>query len=621
MISSFGIIGIVAVVILQAKNGAAQDPSSYEVDGCYSEFNAQLAKDMGDGNSNVNCQEFCRDQGFALSATYNGWICECGNIYPTGKNVSDDKCNSQCVSYTDCYSVQECCGGVDSYTVSMVGDLDTVLQVLRRISNEWLNNDDYRTSMIDQMKANSDVSPPERYLKDWNGGDSDFNHAGWSTCNKNEYITGLNRNNNGGKDDQILRIEAAECSLANVELAYPADSICVEQDWTTSFNSRGWGKCPDSYFLNGLYRTEKNKKGFLHNIEHAQCCKPPSEEDTWHDCYEKDVSDSFNNAGTQSCKDNYFLAGLWRNNCDYLYCIESFYCCSGIPKDDSNSWMENPYLTINTQTADGSSERCSMRAMDTTAKSDSYKCQNFSNQNTLSLDATSFDIQDETPLNVAQPEPIPNLLPAECLGSTVAYECQKTLSTTIIQSSTLTIGTGFEMGVSISDGVEVDETFFGSGMKENFQAAVSSQSSFNTESSKTTETQVYESTTVTVQVPPGEDITINMLRSTQNIQYRWKGIFEALGKYSAVWDNNYEYIQDITTVLTGDDRSIFSFGLWSYPATDTLEVVVTDKYGNQAEGCQYPVVPSPEGQSNNCTMDEDATRKLGSKSKDIKEEL
>jgi len=622
MTSSFGIIGIVLVVILQAKNGAAQDTStyasSYEVEGCYSEFIHLLENDMGDDNSNVLCQDVCRGQGFALAATYNGHICECGNIYPTGKEVGDDKCNSKCVSYMECSSVQECCGGADSYTVSMVGDVDIALQVLRRMSNVWVNNEGYRTNMINHMKDNSDVSAPKRYLKDWNGGDSNFNEAGWSTCGVNEYMTGLDRAAYDKNDDGIYRLEAAQCSLADIKVGYPSNSVCREQDWNgnPNFNEMGWSRCHTGYFLHGLERS--SSEHWLHNIETASCCKPPNAQEKWGDCYEKDVTTAFNDKGTQSCDNNYFLAGLYRDSCHELYCLQRFLCCKMAgPIDDSNSWMENPYFTINTQTADGNLERCSMRAMDITASSDSYKCQDVSNENMLDLQATSFEIQDETPLNTEEPSPIPGLLPAVCLPSSGTYQCKKDLTTSITQSSTLTIGTGFQLGVEIGASVEVTSKFFGTGITSSFQSAVSSSTSFNVEGSKTTETTTSESTTVTVEVPPQTQVTINMLRATVNMEYRWKGIFEVIGKYFAVWDNEYEYMQDITTVLTGDDLNTLSFGLWSYPATDVVEVVVTDQYGNEAEGCESPV--GGDGGTNDCTMD--APRKLASKSKDIKEEL
>jgi len=602
--------------------GAAKGGSStYDVEGCYSEFKSIFEKDMGDDNSNILCQNVCREQGFALAATHNGHICQCGNIYPTEKNVSDDKCTSQCVSYLDCSSPQQCCGGVDSYTVSMVGDLDNTLQVLRRLSYAWLNNEAYRTNMIDHMKDNSDpntIAPPTRYLMSWNEDPNNFNKAGLASCGENEYMTGMHRSGLG-HPDTIYRIEDAECSLSDVKVAYPRESDCYEQDWEYDydFNRQGWAKCKDGYYMSGLNRSDQ-KDPLLHNIESAKCCKPQNAEEKWGNCKEKDVRDTFNSESKQSCDDNYFMAGLYRSACDELFCLEMFWCCEmGGPIDGTNSWMENPYLTLNILSATSTLQRCSMRAMDTTANSESYKCQNLTNEdNILVLDATSFDIQDETPLNEAKPEPIPGLRPVQCVPSQKPYQCKKELDTTITQSSTFTIGTGFETSVSIDSGVEVESKFFGSGITTSFQEEVSASSSFNTESSRTTETTTTDSTTVTVDVPVNTQITINMLRSTENIQYRWKGNFEVIGPYFADWDNGYEYMQDITTALTGDDLSICSFGLWKYPSTDTLKVIVTDEYGSElAEGCDQSV-----GQSgDDCTID--ATEKVGSKSNVSKEEL
>ena len=41
--------------------------------------------------------------------------------------------------------------------------------------------------------------------------------------------------------------------------------------------------------------------------------------------------------------------------------------------------------------------------------------------------------------------------------------------------------------------------------------------------------------------------------------------------------------EDITRVLTGNDRKFYSFGKWEYPGTDFHRVIITDKYGNEKE--------------------------------------
>ena len=110
--------------------------SSYAVEACFSSFPAAaFTKQMGGHNSNVKCQEICRDKGYIMAAT-KGDQCQCGNVYPKGHKVSDSQCTSRCRSWSACYGVQSCCGGPSAYTVSVVGNIDVAKQVLRRLSHE-----------------------------------------------------------------------------------------------------------------------------------------------------------------------------------------------------------------------------------------------------------------------------------------------------------------------------------------------------------------------------------------------------------------------------------------------------------------------------------------------------
>ena len=53
----------------------------------------------------------------------------------------------------------------------------------------------------------------------------------------------------------------------------------------------------------------------------------------------------------------------------------------------------------------------------------------------------------------------------------------------------------------------------------------------------------------------------------------------------------------MTTVLSGSKREMYSFGSWSYPGTDVLRVVITDKYGNKKSGCEHE-----PGKTNSCEL-------------------
>ena len=113
-----------AVLTDDVANPKKRQVSSYIVEGCFSTFpRAGLTKQMGGHNSNVKCQDECRDKGFILAST-KGDQCQCGNIFPKGKKVDDNRCTTRCRSWSPCNEPQSCCGGPSAYSVSVVGDID-----------------------------------------------------------------------------------------------------------------------------------------------------------------------------------------------------------------------------------------------------------------------------------------------------------------------------------------------------------------------------------------------------------------------------------------------------------------------------------------------------------------
>ena len=86
--------------------------------------------------------------------------------------------------------------------------------------------------------------------------------------------------------------------------------------------------CPRGYYLSGLQRSKGQN---LHNIERALCCKPKSQPLSYKDCYRENVWAKFDqhNSGMVSCvRNGYYITGLYRSDCDFLYCVEEFMCCS-----------------------------------------------------------------------------------------------------------------------------------------------------------------------------------------------------------------------------------------------------------------------------------------------------
>ena len=552
--------------------------NSYAVEGCFSSVQGVgLTRRMGGHNSNVKCQDTCRDKGYILAAT-KGDQCQCGNVYPSGKKVADNRCTTRCRSWSPCQGPQSCCGGPSAYSVSVVGNIDVAKQVLRRLGHEWRTNIGYRNYMKSRVRRPATGSHNENWWKS-------FDHIGWSLCGRGRYMAGMYRNERRGSDP-IYLLEEAKCVDAPGYLySAQGDQYCYNHNWWRSFDYIGWSTCKNGYYMTGLWRNNGDK---LYHIEEAKCCRPKSQGLSWGHCYKHNVWRSFDHKGWSKCRPGYYMAGLYRNKCNKLYCLEEFKCCK-MGAYNGNSWMERPDLVIKVKDTSGQLKRCSMNAMDRSASSSTYKCKALSDRtNMLALNALKFNIEDKSPLNVAKPKPVKGFRPVICSAHSNSYKCTKWLTTSVSTSSTFKIGSGFSLAVKVGASVEVSAGLFGSGQKTTFSTEVTGTSSFNIESSKTKTYTTTDKTDVSVQVPKNTEITINLLRTVQDLEYKWKAIFELLGKYSAKWANDQELFQDVTTVLSGSKREMYAFGSWSYPDTDVLRVVITDKYGNKkSSGCEH----------------------------------
>ena len=431
---------------------------------------------------------------------------------------------------------------------------------------------------------------------DWWGS---FDSQGWSYCGHSRYMTGLYRNDPTKswwtRIHPIYLLEEAKCTDAPGYL-YPAegDWECYNHNWWGSFDHKGWSTCNNGYYMTGLYRTSGNG---LHNIEESRCCRPKSQVKSWGSCYNLNVWSSFDRKGWSTCASGYYMAGLYRNSCDNLQCLEEFKCCQ-MGAYNGDSWVDKPDLVIKVKDTSGQLKRCSMNSMDKSPSSSTYKCEAISDRtNMLELNALRFDIEDKSPLNVAKPQPVKGFRPVICSAHSNPYKCSKLLTTAISTSSTFKIGTGFSLAVKVGASVEVGAGFLGTGTKTTFSTEVTATSSFNVEASKTKSYTTTDQTDVSIEVPANTEITINLLRTVQDLEYKWKAIFELLGKYSVKYRNNQEIFQDVTTVLSGSKREMYAFGSWSYPDTDVLRVVITDNNGKEKSGCEHE-----PGKAQSCKM-------------------
>ncbi|XP_066930374.1 uncharacterized protein [Clytia hemisphaerica] len=586
----------------EVKEPSKKTVESYKIEGCFNTFpDSGKETDMGRESSNARCQRICQDVGYILAAT-QGSRCLCGNVYPKGHLVNDTECRTKCRSYTQCYNAQSCCGGENAYSVSVVGDIDVAKQVLRRLALLWRTNEAYRNHMQNQYIHEQEQNTQRANW--WNS----IDNGGWSKCQAGHFLTGVYRSPHVWWDERLGRLEEGECKTAPREL-HPmrGEADCYALNLHKKFNNKGWHSCRAGYYISGVYTSPG---AGLENLEEFYCCKPKSQGEQWGRCYNHDAHASLDRKGWTKCNAGYFISGLYRNSCERLGCIEELKCCQMGPYN-GNSFIDNPSLVIKTKRSSGGYKECSMDAKDETPESESYSCKNIAEpEEALKLRPVSFIVEDKTEPTTAKPERVKDFRPVQCFQSNVKYTCTKSLSVTIAVEKTLTIGTGFDVGLTLGYTAGYDSSFFGQKASVEFSAEVSTSFSFSSERSETKSTETSDSTEVAVEVKPGRQITIDLMRKKIDVVYKWKGTFRLLGTYELKWSNgDNSGHQDVTTVLTGRNRDMYAFGTWEFPDTDMLQVLVTDQFGNE-KICEHA-----SGDGANCNIKKLKKPKLQARAK------
>jgi hypothetical protein len=97
------------------------------------------------------------------------------------------------------------------------------------------------------------------------------------------------------------------------------------RDW--AMFRKGWSKCPYGSLMTGMKRGGCNG---AHCLDSAMCAKPCHGDKRMGllHCYQADWWSALDKEGVGMCDDGYYMAGLYRNNCMSLYCIEMAWCCS-----------------------------------------------------------------------------------------------------------------------------------------------------------------------------------------------------------------------------------------------------------------------------------------------------
>jgi hypothetical protein len=151
-----------------------------------------------------------------------------------------------------------------------------------------------------------------------------FDKQGWSSCRYGTLLNGVWRN--VPECTGLYCLEMAACSYpcetrGETEVIIKLDN-CLIQSWWNTLEGRGWAKCPDNFYLQGLYRSSGNS---LYNIELGMCCNIKGA--TWQECRTADWTMRMRKRGWANAHTHQFVAGLRRGRGHDLKDLDGAHSC------------------------------------------------------------------------------------------------------------------------------------------------------------------------------------------------------------------------------------------------------------------------------------------------------
>lgn len=131
----------------------------------------------------------------------------------------------------------------------------------------------------------------------------------------------------GALSSRILVCHCIFVTFLNKRHARYASNSETDDFFSFFYRSNVWALCPAGYYLNGL-RLQRGSPAFLSDINDGQCCRPQNHPNSYEDCYDEDVTSSFDTRGWSECqRPGYYMAGFYKSNCNDLNCIDKFRYC------------------------------------------------------------------------------------------------------------------------------------------------------------------------------------------------------------------------------------------------------------------------------------------------------
>ena len=97
-------------------------------------------------------------------------------------------------------------------------------------------------------------------------------------------------------------------------------------DFDGNLNSFDWYECPYGYVIGGFYKSDGDS---LSSLDLIKCIRPNTDNIIPQMCQHENIESSFNDLGSVRCPDLYFVNGIYVNrdvSCG-LHCMEWLNCC------------------------------------------------------------------------------------------------------------------------------------------------------------------------------------------------------------------------------------------------------------------------------------------------------
>ena len=201
-------------------------------DGCYSDEQVNVLGGVNgkaitwDDNFNIKCQGACQEEGYAIAST-KGEHCYCTNSLPLPQlHRADNKlsagnggpCSTVCPGVFVTHSCQgdECCGGENAVSVYIIGEIDALKQLQRRVIKRVLGNARAKNQILDNEQLTYYIK--EQWKTEMNGNECQLNSEVLTKFGqidlKYEILSHLS------KDDNNVAIQIAAQQQLNRQCTY-----------------------------------------------------------------------------------------------------------------------------------------------------------------------------------------------------------------------------------------------------------------------------------------------------------------------------------------------------------------------------------------------------------------